>query len=78
MAPNISRLRSIAKRMGAMPGRESTVQKLLTLLGKLNWILALIIGLIAAIVFRQGHEEIAAVIWLVSLILVLPMWSQLR
>ena len=54
------------------------MQKLLAILGKLNWMLALIVGLIAAIVFRQGYEDVAAVIWLVSLILVLPMWSQPR
>jgi hypothetical protein len=40
-----------------------------------NWILAIVVALIAAIVFRHGYEEIAAVIWLGSLILVLPMWS---
>jgi hypothetical protein len=54
------------------------VQKLLAIARKLNWIFALVIGLIAATVFRQGYEEVAAVIWLVALILVLPMWSRPR
>ena len=46
------------------------MQKLLATMGKLNWILAFIVGLFAAIVFRQGYEEVAAVIWLMALILV--------
>jgi hypothetical protein len=37
--------------------------------------LALIAAVVAAVVFRQGYQELAAVIWLGSLILVLPMWS---
>jgi hypothetical protein len=37
--------------------------------------LALGVAIVAAVVFQQGYQELAALIWLGSLILVLPMWS---
>jgi hypothetical protein len=51
------------------------VRKPLAIFKKLNWILALIVAIVAAVAFQQGYQELAAVIWLGSLILVLPMWS---
>jgi hypothetical protein len=52
------------------------VQKFLSAAQKLYWVPALLLALIAAFVFRSGYQEVAAVIWLVSLILLLPMWRQ--
>jgi hypothetical protein len=56
----------------------SGLQKLLATLCRFNWALAFVIAAVAAVVFRYGYEEVAAVIWLISLILVLPMWSNPR
>jgi hypothetical protein len=51
------------------------VQKPFTILRRFSWALALLVAALAAYVFRCGYEEVAAVIWLLSLILVLPMWG---
>jgi hypothetical protein len=51
------------------------VPLLLVIYKSLNWIVAIVVALTAAIVFRQGYEEVAAVLWLGALILVLPMWA---
>jgi hypothetical protein len=40
-----------------------------------SWILAVFLALIAAFVYRREYEALAAVIWLISLVLVLPMWA---
>ena len=50
--------------------------KLLDVARRLHWLWALFLALTAAFIFRGGYEEIAAIVWLVSLVLVLPMWSQ--
>ena len=50
--------------------------KHLDVVRRLHWLWALFLALTAAFIFRNGYEEIAAIIWLLSLILVLPMWSQ--
>jgi hypothetical protein len=52
------------------------VQKGLNVARRLNWLFALVLALIAAFIYRSGNEEIAAIVWLLSLIVVLPMWSQ--
>ena len=52
------------------------MEKLLPAFARLRWAVALVTALVAAAFFRQGLEEIAAIIWLFALILVLPMWSQ--
>jgi hypothetical protein len=52
------------------------MQMLLAALWRFNWVLALLIAVVAAVAFRYGYEEVAGVIWLISLILVLPMWSR--
>jgi len=46
--------------------------------GKLRSAIAVVIATLAAALFGQGLEELAAIIWLFALILVLPMWSQLK
>jgi hypothetical protein len=50
--------------------------KHLDVVWRLHWLRALFLALTAAFIFRNGYEEIAAIIWLLSLILALPMWSQ--
>ena len=55
---------------------RSGVQTLLTILWRLNWAFALLLALGAAFVYRGGYEEAAAVIWLASLIILLPIWRQ--
>jgi hypothetical protein len=45
------------------------------MLRTLSWILAVFLALIAAFVYRREYEALAAVIWLISLVLVLPMWA---
>jgi hypothetical protein len=55
---------------------EVDVQNGLSVARKPHWLLALVLALTAAFIFRSGYEEIAAIVWLLSLILVLPMWSQ--
>jgi hypothetical protein len=52
------------------------VQTLLIILWRLNWAFALLLALGAAFVYRGGYEEAAAIIWLVSLIILLPIWRQ--
>jgi hypothetical protein len=52
------------------------VQKLSVALRKLNWVFALLLALAAAFIYRDGYEEAAAVIWLASLIILLPIWRQ--
>jgi hypothetical protein len=47
-------------------------------IGKLRAAIAVVIATLAAALFKQGWEEVAAIIWLFALILVLPMWSQSR
>jgi hypothetical protein len=54
------------------------MQRGLSVARGLHWLWALSLALTAAFIFRNGYEEIAAIIWLLSLILVLPMWSQRR
>jgi len=49
---------------------------LLAALWRFNWVLAFLVAAMAAVVYRYGYEEVAVVIWLISLILVLPMWSR--
>jgi hypothetical protein len=51
------------------------VQKLLNIARRLSWIWALALAVIAAFIYRGGYEEIAAIVWLSSLIIVLPMWT---
>jgi len=50
--------------------------KHLDVVWRLHWLWALFLALTAAFIFRNGYEEIAAIVWLLLLILVLPMWSQ--
>jgi hypothetical protein len=52
------------------------MQMLLAALWRFNWVLAFLVAAVAAVVFRYGYEELAALIWLMSLILVLPMWGR--
>jgi hypothetical protein len=52
------------------------VLKLLISLRRLSWAFALLLALAAAFVCRGGYEEEAAVIWLASLIILLPIWRQ--
>ncbi len=62
----------------AFGSKGTDVHKLLKYLLKFNWALALLIAGGAAVVFRCGYAEVAAAIWLLSLILVLPMWNHPR
>ena len=55
---------------------RSGVQKVLIILRRLSWALALLLALAAAFIYRGGYEEAAAVIWLASLIILLPIWRQ--
>lgn len=52
------------------------MQKLLIALRRLSWVLALLLAIAAAFIYRGGYEEEAAVIWLASLIILLPIWRQ--
>jgi hypothetical protein len=55
---------------------EVDVRNVLNVARKLHSLLAVFLALTAAFIFRSGYEEIAAIVWLLSLILVLPMWSR--
>ena len=55
---------------------EVDMSKHLDVARRLHWLWALFLALTAAFIFRNGYDEIAAIVWLLSLILVLPMWSQ--
>jgi hypothetical protein len=61
--------------LGQRPS-EVDMPKHLDVVWRLHWLRALFLALTAAFIFRNGYEEIAAIIWLLSLILALPMWSQ--
>jgi hypothetical protein len=54
------------------------VQKLAGAAQRLNWAFALLLACAAAAVFRGGYQEIAAMIWFASLILLLPIARQSR
>jgi hypothetical protein len=74
--PNGPRLRPHGRFRGASGEGKSGVQKLFIALRRLSWALALLLALVAAFVYRRGYEEEAAIIWLVSLIILLPIWRQ--
>ena len=48
------------------------MQKLLDVVRRLKWLIAFLLAVAAAFVFHNGYEEVAAVVWLASLILLLP------
>jgi hypothetical protein len=54
------------------------MDKLLGAARRLNWLLAVLLAVVAAVIFSKGYEEIAAIVWLASLILVLPVLGQRR
>lgn len=62
--------------LGLLKTSEIGVRRLWNAARKLAWLWALLLALTAAFIFRNGYEEVAAVVWLLSLILVLPMWGQ--
>jgi hypothetical protein len=64
------------RKVGIVEVGRGLLQNLLTALGRLNWLFALLLAVAAAFVFRSGQEEGAAIIWLVSLIILLPLWRQ--
>ncbi len=61
-------------RWGSAALGGATMPKLLALFQSFRWAIALLVAVLAAVVFRRGYEELAASIWLFALILVLPMW----
>jgi hypothetical protein len=55
---------------------EHGMDRIVSVARRHNWLLALALALTAAFVYRGGFEEAGAVIWFVSLVLLLPIWRQ--
>jgi hypothetical protein len=67
--------RPIGVKFAAQNPSGDCVQKILNIARKLSWLWALALAVTAAFIYQGGYEEAAAIVWLCSLIVVLPMWS---